>query len=167
MAIVTFADLASIRTRHVREKIVFCSGGFDFTHIAHALFLQDCKKQGDVLVVMVARDTSRMRDKKDRQTLFNEQARLAMIDFLKPVDYSFLEGKVPDNVKPLHCLDRVFESLRPDVYVINDDAYDISYRQKLARSFDVELVIGQRHLQFGDISTTWIIDRVWESQKGV
>ena len=36
--------------------IVFCSGCYDILHSGHIIFFEQCRKNGDVLVVAVGRD---------------------------------------------------------------------------------------------------------------
>ena len=162
MAKITFNDLSRIREEHHNEKIVFCSGGFDLTHAGHALFFEDCKKQGDVLVVMVGSDKAVGRDKGTTRPVLNEHMRSKMVDSLKPVDYVMIDELPPPGSHALHYIDMVFERLKPDVYVVNQDAFDITYRKDLAQRHGVKLVILERICpeEFEAVSTTNIIKKI-------
>jgi rfaE bifunctional protein nucleotidyltransferase chain/domain len=162
MASVSFDDLEQIREKHAGQKIVFCSGCFDLTHAGHALFLEDCKKQGDILVVMVGSDAVIKRDKSDTRPIINEHLRLKMVDSLKPVDYTFLDRILPDAPHPLYILDLMIEKLKPDVYVINKDAWDIPYRESFTKKHGTELLILDRTApeEFEEISTSKIIKKI-------
>ena len=161
-------DLDGLRKRHPAEKIVFCSGGFDFTHAGHALFFEDCKKHGDVLVVGIASDAVRVKERgHSRAPVFNQHVRLHMVDSLKPVDYAFLLTEIAGPEEhPSTPLVEIFNSLRPDVWVVNEDASDIPHREKIARDNNIELVILPRTcpLEFENISTSGIIKKIKESQ---
>ena len=165
--IITINDLSSLRKKHAGQKIAFCSGGFDLTHAGHVLFFEDCKKHGEVLVVMVGNDAAIRRDKGNSRPILNEHLRLKMIDSLKPVDYAFLAHVIPKEEHPLKLMREVFISLKPDAYVINEDAFDIPYRETFAKEHSVKLVILPRTCppEFEKISTTYIIRKIAEEQK--
>ena len=164
MARITFENLAEIRKHNNDKKIVFCSGGFDLTHAGHVLFLEDCKKEGDILIVMVGGDSPVKRDKGANRPILNEHARLKLIDSLKPVDYCFIDNFVSPGAHPLSYIDQVIRELKPDAYVINEDAKDIPYRKALAERHGVKLVISARACppEFENISTSKIIKKIKE-----
>ena len=83
-----------------------------------------------------------------------------MVDSLKPVDYSFLSGFVTSHL--LGHLKIVFENLKPDVYVVNNDAFDLDFRRKISKKYGVRLVILKRSCppEFEKISTTKIIEKI-------
>ena len=86
-----------------------------------------------------------------------------MVDSLKPVDYVFI-NTLPKNPDPLYTIKFTFENLKPDIYVINDDAFDIEHRKKLCEEMNVELVILPRYCpeEFDNISTSKIIQKIKE-----
>ncbi len=161
MAMITTDDLPTLRRENQGKKIVFCSGSFDLTHAGHVLFFEDCKKLGDLLVVAVARDISIKKRKGEKRPILNEHLRLKMIDSLKPVDYVFMN---PDKATEdlLFTIKSTFEKLRPDIYAINDDAFDIPRREQLSKEFGVQLVILPRTFppEFEGISTSKIIEKI-------
>ncbi len=170
MSIVTIGDMASIREKHQNQKIVFCSGCFDLIHAGHVLFFGDCKQCGEILVVMVGSDKAIGRDKKDRRDqrpILNQHLRLAMVDALRLVDYCFLDDLVPPSEHPLNYIPKAFELLRPDVYAINSDTFDIPYREEVARKFGAELVMLPRWCppEFEGVSTTKIIQKIQDPQE--
>jgi len=161
MAVINVGDLSRIREKHKDKKIVFCSGSFDLTHAGHILFFEDCKKYGEILVVSVGKDSSIKKNKGEGRPIFNQHIRLKMIDSLKPVDYTYINPiSVPGN--KLHSIEHAFKNLRPDVYVINEDAFDISYRKELCAKFNVKLTILPRYCpeEFEGISTSKIIEKI-------
>ena len=165
MAYTDFESLGAIRAKHAGKKIVFCSGCFDLTHAGHALFFKDCAKLGDILVVMVGADSVIRRDKGPKRPIMNEHLRMKMVDSLKPVDYSFLDRIVSDGAPPMLFIDHVFEKLKPDVYAINTDAFDIPYREKIVARHGTKLVILERTCppEFEGVSTTKILKKIRES----
>jgi len=157
-------ELSALRHKHSERKIVFCSGGFDLTHAGHALFFEDCKKHGDILVVGIASDAVRVKERGTSRTpVLNQHIRLHMVDSLKPVDYVFLLMEVarPED-HPSEPLIKIFDSLRPDVWVVNEDASDIPHREKVAKEKNIQLVVLPRSCppEFENISTTGIIKKI-------
>lgn len=161
MIIDSHKDLPKIRNKHRREKIVFCSGSFDLPHAGHVLFFEDCRKRGDVLIVGVGGDEIISKNKGPNRPILNEHIRLKTIDSFKPVNYCFLDY-VSTKTSPLAILNLVFEKMRPDAYVINEDAFDIPYRKTLANKYGIKLVIIKRRCpaKFNKISTSNIINKI-------
>jgi len=161
MIIKNYDGLPEIKERHRDKKIVFCSGSFDLVHVGHILFFEDCKNQGDILVVGVAGEDILRINKGDKRVILNDHVRLKTIDSLKPVDYCILDT-VSNKENPLFLLDLVFEKLKPDIYVINEDAFNIKYREELCKKSGVQLVTLKRNCppEFEGISTTKIIEKI-------
>ncbi|MDO8460068.1 MAG: HAD-IIIA family hydrolase [Nanoarchaeota archaeon] len=159
--IISADDLQRIREKHIGQKIVYCSGSFDLVHAGHILFFEDCKKYGDILVVSVGKDSSIRKNKGEGRPILNERVRLKTIDSLKPVDYAFI-NPVSVEGKQLNTLELALDNLKPDFYIINEDAFDTKTRIELAKKFGVELVILNRNCppEFENISATKIIEKI-------
>lgn len=162
MSIISYTDLSTIRERHKNETLVFCSGCFDLTHAGHVLFFEDCKKHGDVLVVMVSCDTNIQNYKGQGRPILNEAMRLKMIDSLKSVDYCFLDKPYSQEIISKGLDEQVLRSLKPDKYIFNDDASNIEGRKKILETLGMQAVIQPRWMppELGSISTTDIINRI-------
>lgn len=162
--IITQDQFPTIRERHRNQIIVYCSGNFDLTHARHILFLSRCKSKGDILVVGVGPDYDIKRNKNPDRPIQNEQIRLYTVDNLKPVDYCCLNDRMQEGYHKLINELKALRLLRPDIYMINDDAYDIPYRQKIADEYGVKLIIGEREGNIPDflkgISTTELIEQI-------
>lgn len=151
-------DLPAIRERHRGQKIVFCSGTFDLTHAGHIRFFENCKTHGDILVVAVGNDALIRKLKGEKRPILPEALRLKTVASLKPVDYCFLGNTSPDE-HPLKLLEIAFEKLKPDVYVVNSDAFDIPHRQSVAERFGVKVLVIP-YAESYVITTTEIIERI-------
>ena len=166
MVIIQHEELKNIREKHKNEKIVVCTGTFDITHAGHILFLEDCKKQGDILVVSVGSDSLIKSYKGEKRPILNQYIRIKTIDSLKPVDYTILDknnkfGNHEDTLEPL------FKDLKPNIYAINEDGVDLDQRKEIAESHNVELRILNRYCpkEFDKISTTKIINNIIKMNK--
>lgn len=158
---VEIENLSELREKYKDKKIVFCSGSFDLTHAGHVIFFEDCKNLGDILVVSVGSDALIKARKGESRPILDEHIRLKMIDSLRVVDYTLIEP-LSDNENTLIGLETNLGNLKPDIYVINEDASDIEYRKSLCERFGIKLVIFKRHCpkDFDDISTTKIIKKI-------
>jgi len=65
-------------------KTVMCFGTFDILHPGHLHYLQQAKKYGDYLIVVIARDETKWRQRKS--IIFNEQERRQLISSLSMVN---------------------------------------------------------------------------------
>lgn len=91
--------------------VVACGGAFDILHPGHVFFLEKAREFGDVLVVIVARDSTVIERK--RIPIVPEQQRIELVRALKPVDVAIL-GNREDHLK-------VIEEIAPDVIVLGPD----------------------------------------------
>ncbi|PKL67944.1 MAG: FAD synthase [Methanobacteriales archaeon HGW-Methanobacteriales-1] len=111
------------------------TGTFDLIHPGHGLFLEEAKKLGGEnvkLVVVLARDST-VRSKK-RIPIINENQRLEMVKFLKPVDEAVL-GSETDMFE-------VVEKIKPDIIAIGpDQKFDLDDLRKdlKNRGFDCKV----------------------------
>ena len=107
-----------------RQRVVLATGVFDILHMGHLYYLNEAKKLGDRLVVVVARDETASRLK--RRPIVPEHLRLEMVRGLKPVDEAVL-GDRDDFYK-------VVEMVRPDIIALgHDQAHD---PEKIARELE-------------------------------
>lgn len=95
------------------EKAVFTNGVFDLLHLGHVTYLQEARKQGDLLVVGLNSDASVRRIKGPLKPLLPLEERAEMLLALSCVDYTtFFEEDDPYNI---------IKILRPNVLVKGGD----------------------------------------------
>lgn len=88
-------------------KRVVATGTFDLLHPGHVYYLEESRRLGDELHVIVARDVN-VRHKP--KPVIPEDQRLKMVSALKPVDFAHL-GDLTDMFRPI-------EEIRPAVITI-------------------------------------------------
>ncbi len=91
-------------------------GSFDVLHPGHLLYLKEARKQGDMLVVVVARDKS-IEMMKGSAPVFGERDRLGMVAALRIVDKAVLGNRIRDKTSRFDIL----KKLKPGVVVLGYD----------------------------------------------
>jgi len=91
---------------------VMATGVFDIIHLGHLHYLEESKKLGDELVVVVATDTTVR--KRKHEPITPEKMRLELVASLKPVDRAVLGREGGD-------IYEIVKELRPDIITIGYD----------------------------------------------
>ncbi len=106
------ADVALTERGRKSIRVVFIGGGFEVIHAGHIYTIEQAKKRGDVLVVVVARDST-VRRGKGREPVATEAERVRLLSSLRQVDAAILgvEGDIYETL----------EKVRPDVVALGYD----------------------------------------------
>lgn len=101
---------------------VVATGTFDILHPGHLYYLEESRRLGDELYVIVARDAN---VKHKPRPILPEDQRLRMVRALKPVDHALL-GDLHDMFKPI-------AEIGPDIITLgfNQHFSEEGLRQKL------------------------------------
>ena len=92
---------------------VMASGVFDLLHIGHLYYLEEAKKYGDELIVVVACDETVR--KKKHEPIMPAEERRRLVEALKPVDKAVV-GYEDDFL-------RVVEEIKPDIIALGYDQH--------------------------------------------
>ena len=99
--------------RAKQQEIVFTNGCFDILHKGHISYLQEAKKQGDILIVGLNSDASVKRLKGETRPINKEEDRAAILEALKCVDYIIIfEEDTPYSL---------IKEIQPDILVKGGD----------------------------------------------
>jgi rfaE bifunctional protein nucleotidyltransferase chain/domain len=97
----------------LKKKVVFTNGVFDILHKGHLYYLKEAREYGDILIVGLNSDASVRRIKGEGRPIYNQDHRIKMLTFLRPVDAVILfEEDTPAGL---------IEALEPDVLVKGAD----------------------------------------------
>jgi FAD synthetase len=135
------------------------TGVFDLLHPGHLYFLAEAKKLGDELVVVVARDQTARRLK--REPYVPEQLRREMVEALKPVDRAVL-GSTTDIYSTV-------TDLRPDIIALGFDQHwnETEVEQECARRGVRVKVVRLSRRAHDELATRRIIDKILERDGSV
>lgn len=138
---------------------VMATGVFDLLHPGHLYFLNEARKLGDELVVVVARDQTARRLK--REPYVPEQLRREMVEALKPVDRAVL-GSTTD-------IYATVTDLRPDIIALGYDQHwnEAEVEQECARRGVKVKVVRLSRRAHDELATRRIIDRILERDRSV
>ncbi len=104
-------------------KVVFSMGVYDLFHVGHKRYLEEAKKQGDILIVAVDTD-ERARERKGPNRPFDKLAdRLEILTALRAVDIVMLR-EVGEDIKDF------VKDLKPDVLIMSDTTEDFTPKDK-------------------------------------
>jgi D-beta-D-heptose 7-phosphate kinase/D-beta-D-heptose 1-phosphate adenosyltransferase len=101
------------RLRKEGKKIVFTNGCFDILHVGHTRYLEEARKQGDVLVIGLNSDDSVRSLKGQKRPVIPENERADVVAALESVDFVTIFPELT----PLELI----EYLKPDVLVKGGD----------------------------------------------
>ena len=96
-----------------RMARVMASGVFDLLHIGHLHYLEEARKYGDELIVVVACDETVRRRK--HEPIMPAEERRRLVEALKPVDKAVI-GYEDDFLK-------IVEEIKPDVIALGYDQH--------------------------------------------
>ncbi|MGB3780773.1 MAG: adenylyltransferase/cytidyltransferase family protein [Tunicatimonas sp.] len=157
---VTTEQLATLRKQHADQTIVFCSGCYDILQSGHAVFFNQCRQFGDLLVVGVGRDKTLETLKGPGRPVNPENNRLYLVAALQDVDYAVLNdheigaGKIDFR--------EVVTQLQPDIFVLNRDDSAIAEKQSLCDTTGTRIEFVDREVpeELSPTSTTKIINKI-------
>ncbi|MCS7143572.1 MAG: FAD synthase [Archaeoglobaceae archaeon] len=139
-------------------KRVVATGTFDIIHPGHLRFLEEAKKLGDELIVIVAREKN---VKHKPKPVIPEEQRRRVVEAIKFVDKAIL-GDESDIFKPIL-------ELKPDVIALGFDQHfnEQWLREELRkRGLNCEVVRIKFEEKCGLCSSRKIIDRILEKYGG-
>jgi rfaE bifunctional protein nucleotidyltransferase chain/domain len=131
-------------------KVVFTGGVFDIIHPGHVFALSSAKNLGDVLVVIIARDKTVLKNK-GRSPFNSEEQRLELVKSLKFVDAAMLGSEA-----------NIFESVikvKPDIIALGyDQKHDEFELEKEAKKHGLSIRIVRLETKMPNIKTSKIIE---------
>lgn len=140
---------------HSNETVVLVGGCFDVLHRGHVEFLQDAKKLGDVLFVLLESDETIKKLKGEKRPIHTQEDRAHILAGLTAVDRVIM-------LDP-HLVDtdysKLVNSIKPDIIAITEGDPIEGKKAKQAASIGGHLFTIEKK---GDYSTNGIIKKIKE-----
>lgn len=95
------------------KSVVFTNGCFDILHVGHLRYMNEAKRQGDILIVGVNSDASVRRLKGETRPINCENDRAEMLSGLDAVDFTIIFNEDT----PMELI----EELKPSIHVKGGD----------------------------------------------
>ncbi|MBD3310495.1 D-glycero-beta-D-manno-heptose 1-phosphate adenylyltransferase [Candidatus Woesearchaeota archaeon] len=157
--IVSRQEIISIR-KQMKEQgktVVFTNGCFDILHAWHVKYLEETKKNGDVLILGINSDRSVKELKGLDRPIVDQDERAEVVAGLEAVDYVVIfDEKTPE---------KLIEELRPDFYTKGGD-YTIDTinqdERKLLEGLGIRIVIVKGDSSY---STTNMIQKILKTHQ--
>lgn len=168
--IINFDELKNLREKYANKKIVLAIGTFDLFHYEHLRYLEDAKKLGDILVVVV-KDKAIVQAKSKDRPIIDDNQRVEIVDALRCVDYTILTNKksysatLPFEINEL-CFEstswlsafyKIFQLLRPNILYHENTKNLQPARECISEIFGTKLIERERT---AIVSTTKIINKI-------
>ncbi|MCK5104192.1 MAG: adenylyltransferase/cytidyltransferase family protein [Cyclobacteriaceae bacterium] len=158
-------QLQELRHKNSNKKIVFATGCYDILQSGHAVFFNQCKSYGDILIVGVGKDETLRQLKGPGRPVNPENNRIYLVAAMEDVNYAVLnddeigEGKID--------FKNVLDELRPDIFIVNDDDSSIAPKQALCDNLGIKIEFVTREVpeELMPTSTSNIINKINYSLK--
>ena len=162
--IIKLKDLKKIREDNIDKKIVILKGSFDLLHVGHIYMMEQAKKYGDILVIIIKPNVA-IKSKGNDRPIIDEIDRLQQVDSIKFVDYSILaneniEGFNYKDIKQLQTerYYQIVKNLRPNILVHPQNHKIPSLLENLYKELNTQIIEIQR--DNSKPSTTEIINNI-------
>lgn len=149
--ILKYSELSELKKNYEGKKIVLVGGCFDLLHYGHFKFLQQAKKQGDILVVALESDEFIVSQKK-RKPIHNQMQRAEILASLHMVNVVILLPLLESNQDYADLVTQV----HPSVIAVTEGDSNLDYKKKHALLVNAEVRVVTSLLS--DFSTTQIMN---------
>lgn len=125
-----------------KEKVVMVSGGFDPIHIGHIRLMQEAKKLGDKLIVVLNNDNW-LRLKKGSEFM-PEEERKEIIEAISGVDEVVISNHTK-NTKNMSICEEI-KKIKPDIFANGGDRFADNIPEfKLCNDLGIQMVFNVGH----------------------
>ncbi len=158
--VLTAHQLQNLRETYSNKTIVFCTGCYDILQSGHAVFFNQCKQLGDILVVGVGRDEVITTLKGPGRPVNPENNRMYLVAAMHDVDFAVLNDH--EIVGNKIDFKNILELLKPDIFVLNDDDAGLEEKSRICQRIGTEIKLVSRIVppELEATSTTRIIDKI-------
>lgn len=126
----------SLKFKAEDKTIVLCGGCFDILHIGHIQFLENAKKEGDYLFILLESDLSVKKIKGNKRPINSQIDRAKILSSITFVDYVILL----DEIKTNKGYDRLVFDLKPDIIAITKNDGEEIHVQRQAKAINAKVV---------------------------
>jgi D-glycero-beta-D-manno-heptose 1-phosphate adenylyltransferase len=160
--LVAMSDLITLHEelKDKGKRIVFTAGSWDLLHVGQCRYMEEAKREGDILVVGVSSNDAIRKVKGQNKPILDEKIRAEMLTYLRSVDFVTILPE-PSCVPTLGLL-------KPDVFITVKEDWAANYKEskeyKLVTKYGGAVKVVDR--QSTALSTTKIVQRAIGGELG-
>lgn len=130
------------------KTIVVVGGVFDILHLGHIKFLENAKKQGDYLFVLLEDDKKAKTTKGPKRPINSQKDRAKILSALESVDYIILLKNMTNNDQ----YDKLISQMSPSVFAVTENDPQIIHKKRQAKLVKGKIMFVTKRIN--DYSTT-------------
>lgn len=131
------------------KKIVAISGSFDLIHFGHIKALEEARKKGDVLIVLLNSDSSIRAYKGKNRPIFSQEKRVKVLSAIEYV--SFIT--IFDEITPV----KILEKIKPHIFFQSPEWGKNCVERAVVEKYGGKVYVGKFYPNF---STTNLIEKI-------
>lgn len=152
--IISIEQVSSVvsKLRQSAIKIVLAGGCFDILHIGHITFLENAKKAGDILILLLESDEAIKLLKGEKRPINNQKNRAKILSSVEFVNLVIVLNK------PFETEDyqKLVSEIKPDVIAVTEG--DPNLENKKSQAKEVGAVVKVVLKKIAEHSTTKLLD---------
>lgn len=136
--IISITEASAIATQlRKQNKIIVLTGGcFDILHIGHLALLENAKKQGDILMVLLESDEKIKQLKGVNRPVHTQQERAIMIASIRFVDYVIVLPMMRSDKE----YDQIIEIIKPNIIATTKNDPHAGEKKRQAEKIGAKLI---------------------------
>jgi len=152
--IINISEVPNIvnKLQHEGKKVVVAGGCFDLLHIGHITLLENAKKLGDTLVVLLESDATIKNSKGINRPIHNQEERAHLLSALRAVDIVVL---LPEDMNDKDY-DKLLQAISPAVIATTENDPYIQHKERQAKEIGAKVVAVNKYMP--SISTSKLVD---------
>jgi rfaE bifunctional protein nucleotidyltransferase chain/domain len=141
----------------LNQKTVVVGGCFDVLHKGHVIFLEEAKKLGDQLVVLLESDERVALSKGSGRPIHIQSDRAIVLNALRSVDVVVCLSGIPDGA----AYDELIQSIHPSIVATTEGDPHLEYKVRSAELVNAKVVCIPKVEEY---STTRLIEQIKQTQ---
>lgn len=118
------------------KTVTLAGGCFDLLHYGHVLFMENAKKESDILVIALESDEF-IQEKKNRQPVHSQLQRAHILSCLRAVDYVIMLDYLKDDYEYTELV----EIVKPKIIAVTDSDPHIQVKKGHANMVGAEVKV--------------------------
>lgn len=134
--IIEIENIKELIKKITNKKIVLVGGCFDIVHLGHLKFLEEAKKKGEVLIILLESDENINKIKGKNRPINNQKNRAYFLSKLRMVDYVIKLSKINND----EDYSKLVNEIKPKVIAISEGDKETNKKLDQARKIGAELI---------------------------